>query len=687
MVIGFSFPICPAGIVRVNRVPWALTPAIVCVPRSSCFRLLSVVSRCFQRSILPLIASFIAPFISPNRFPICSAVFVSGCRMKFVFATGSLMNTNDFGCPDVASGPIAGSVTSLRKRPWLSRKRFVWVFREMRLPSASVCVVSETATALNGAPVTTFPPCIPSNPSSSMRSPMGPAIQPTPASPCIISACGGGGGGASCAPANPALNPSAPQRIKLMPNVRFIIPSPLLSRTVANSLSRRFPQRPLSAARSMPQTKLVALAIPSEPPVLFFSKTPLFPSLRPSPRRGSRGFLIVPALLRQPHRLRQSVISNEQIHLYPFAGALFIYGQTQRAQRAALHAHTQNRRLIGIRRQDSRQQSEIVHFVVRQKRFRFHSLRRVRPLSSACTLTLHWRLMVFHATAIIRRKIACTWRRQVHRCFFLLALPPISPAHRADQNRCCGQRPGRNHGRSPHLQCAMLRAELLAQPHLHAGRGLGRGGVLGEGPQLNASRLPGIPQGCAVRTRAHMLPGCRALDFAERSIALRVQSNRFKFFTRHFVLSARCIASFIPPRWRAAADPAASRAWPSAEPARDATASESSRWGSRPFSRPPRNSSLPVRTEPRLRETPRANPAPRSSLARSARAFPPTSPAWTYPARQFALRFRFRSSPQAILPAASVPGVSSPGFALCHRGMPRGFRAWRRISLAHASRS
>src|SRR6266566_1594718 len=685
MVIGFSFPIWPAGIVRVNRVPCALAPAIVCVPKSSCFRLLSVISRCFQCSILPLIASFIAPFISPNRFPIGSAVFVSGCRMKFVFATGSLMNTNDFGSPEVARGPIAGSVTSLRKRPWLSRKRFVWVFREMRLPSASVCVVSETATALNGAPVTTFPPCIPSNPSSSMRSPMGPAIQPTPASPCIISACGGGGGGASCAPANPALNPSAPQRIKLMPNVRFIIPSPLLSRTVANSLSRRFPQRPLSAARSMPQTKLVALAIPSEPRVLFFSRTPLFPSLRPSPRRGSRGFLIVPALLRQPHRLRQSVISNEQIHLYPFAGAFFIYGQTQRAQRAALHAHTQNRSLIGIRRQNSRKQREIVHFVVRQKCFRFHSFRRVRPLSSACTL--HWCLMVLHPTAVIRRKMACTGRCQMHRCFFLLALPPISPAHRADQNRCRGQRPGRNYGRAPHLQRAMLRAELLAQPHLHAGRGLGRGGVLGEGPQLNASRLPGIPQGCAARTRAHMLPRRRALDFAERSIPLCVQSNRFKFFARHFALPSRCITSFTAPRSRALADPAASRAWPSAAPARDATASESSRWDSRPSSRPPRNSSLPARTKPPLRETLRANPAPRSSPARSARAFPPTSPAWTDPARQSALRFRFRSSPQAILPAASVPGVSSPGFALFHKGMPRGFRARRRISLAHASRS
>ena len=53
-------------------------------------------------------------------------------------------------------------------------------------------------------------------------------------------------------------------------------------------------------------------------------------------------------LLRQPHGLRQSVIANEQIHLNPFAGSLFVNWQAQRAQRAALHAHAQNRGVIGI---------------------------------------------------------------------------------------------------------------------------------------------------------------------------------------------------------------------------------------------------------------------------------------------------------------------------------------------------
>src|SRR6266849_6429371 len=105
MMIGFSFPICPTGIVWVMRVPCALTPAIVCVPRSSFFKLPFAISCCCRDSILPLSASFDGPFIPPNGPPICSAVFVSACRMKLVPATGSLMNTNDFGVPEAASGP------------------------------------------------------------------------------------------------------------------------------------------------------------------------------------------------------------------------------------------------------------------------------------------------------------------------------------------------------------------------------------------------------------------------------------------------------------------------------------------------------------------------------------------------------------------------------------------------------
>ncbi|PYU12800.1 MAG: hypothetical protein DMG37_12410 [Acidobacteria bacterium] len=130
MVIAFSFPICPAGIVFVTRVPCAVTPPMVCVPRSSLFKLAPAFSPCWN-SFLSLIAWFMGPFILAKDFSIFSAVLWSGCNMKVTRATGSLMTTNDFGCSEVARGPNPVSVISLRMRPWLSRKTLVCVFRVM----------------------------------------------------------------------------------------------------------------------------------------------------------------------------------------------------------------------------------------------------------------------------------------------------------------------------------------------------------------------------------------------------------------------------------------------------------------------------------------------------------------------------------------------------------------------------
>src|SRR5437879_7847203 len=244
--------------------------------------------------------------------------------MKFAFATGSLIMTNDFDCPDVARGPIAGSVTSLRKRPWLSRKRFVWVLREMRFPSPRVCVVSETAVALNGAPVTTFPPCIPSKPSNSMRSPIGPANIPSPGPPGICASGGNGGGGAPCASNDPAAPASIPARSRFTHTLRFIISSPLLSRTVANSSPTQSRPAPSSTARSMLRPAPPAPSALVHPPASTFPKRPLLPSVYSSPERSKIAPALHECLSRQPHRLRQSIITDEQIHLNPFAGALFV---------------------------------------------------------------------------------------------------------------------------------------------------------------------------------------------------------------------------------------------------------------------------------------------------------------------------------------------------------------------------
>src|SRR4029077_11144980 len=173
----------------------------------------------------------------------------------------------------------------------------------------SVCFVSETATALNGAPVTTFPPCIPANPSNSTRMAAGPnATLPSGLASIIIASGGGGGrGGGSCARTLPAFKISIPPRTKPMHSLRFIVRSPLLSRAAANSLPRQ----------------------------ISFSR-----------------------LFDKFHSLRQPIISDQQIHQDHIPGALFIYRQAKSSQSAPLHAYTDNCGIVGSRRKFIRQQSK-----------------------------------------------------------------------------------------------------------------------------------------------------------------------------------------------------------------------------------------------------------------------------------------------------------------------------------------
>src|SRR6202158_914548 len=309
-----------------------------------------------------------------------------------------------------------------------------------------------------------------------------------------------------------------------------------------------------------------------------------------------------PSLSRQPHRLRQPVISHEKIHLDPFAGTLFIHRQTKCTQRAALHAHPQDLGIAGIRRQSSRQQREIAHFVVRHQRSRFRGIR-----IPNCRRTLHRRLMAGPGVRVDGRSFRRgQWRFQMVRRFFRPAVPPVSPAHCGGQHGRSGQRPRGSYGDAPRFQRDMLRAELLAQTHFHARGRLCHDGIFRKRAQLNPSRPPGILQRGAPRTRAGVLASGHALNFAQRSVALRVQSNRFKFFARHLFLSFHCTKSFIAPRSRDEARRETFPAWPSAKRVRDAAANESSQSGIRPFAPLPRNSFLPVRTTPRPRETPRS---------------------------------------------------------------------------------
>src|SRR5882724_10342633 len=270
------------------------------------------------------------------------------------------------------------------------------------------------------------------------------------------------------------------------------------------------------------------------------------------------------------------------------------------------------------------------------------------------------------------------------RGFVLLALPPITPTYRADQQRRRGQGPRRHHRHAPCFCRAVLHSEFLPQTHLNASGSLRRSSCLREGLQLHASRLPGILQRCAPRAHARVLTSCGALPFTQRSVALGVQSNGFKFLALHFALP---FLFFIAPRSRAAERRAASRVSPAARRARGAAAIESFRSGIRRPAPLPRSSVLPARTAPPLREIPPATPAPRRELAPSVRAFPPKLLESSHPAKQFPRRSHPRFFAPKKLPAAIARDVSSRGFALSHKEILRAFRGSRRISSGRASKS
>src|SRR5438132_342827 len=400
-------------------------------------------------------------------------------------------------------------------------------------------------------------------------------------------------------------------------------------------------------------------------------------------------------LSRQSHRLRQSIIPNEQIHLDPFIGSLFIDWQAQRTERAALHTHAQNGGVIGIHGKRSRQKREAGQFIVGHKRLGTGSPRRILRRHSIRNLRSVF--MIRSGTGITFRRLFCSRRGlQMLRSHFLPAVEPIAPSHDSGEDSRGGQRPRRHHGGAPNLECYVLRAKLLAQTHLHARRRFSHRRIFRERPQINSCRLPRLLQCGASRALIRVLTRSHALHFAQGGVALRVHSNQFKFFAVHLThpLLIEAIkrqpnlkAPFIAPRSRDAARRETSPAWPSAKLARDATANESSRSGIRPFARLPRNSFLLARTAPRLRETPAANPAQRPAPAAYVRAFPPKLRAWTHLAKQFRCPCRLRFSLPAEFAAPHVPSVSARGCAPLHTGRLRALPARRRTFSDRASES
>src|SRR4029077_9671915 len=73
------------------------------------------------------------------------------------------------------------------------------------------------------------------------------------------------------------------------------------------------------------------------------------------PSRGELVTATISCLAHQPHCLRQTIITHQQVHLDPFRGAFLVHREAQGHQRSALHAHSQNGGLVGFGTQASRQ--------------------------------------------------------------------------------------------------------------------------------------------------------------------------------------------------------------------------------------------------------------------------------------------------------------------------------------------
>src|SRR5690242_1319672 len=304
---------------------------MVCVPRSSFWTSASDAEFIFLNHF--------ASFCGLNfhfAFGSSRAVLRSPSKRKDLPATGSWMTTRDFACPVAAKRPIARNVTSLRKRPWLSRYKLVCVFRVILLPSERVCVLSETAVAVNGEPVTTFPPCTPPNPSSSILSPKnGPAPGSPASGPCPRAMYFGVGSGlTSCAAAGSEKS------------------------TIALATPRYVSHRDVISI-------LKGLIDSSSP----FSS--LLTNFLPRACRLDR-------ILMQAYRFRDAVFPDQQVHLNPVGNPILIHRQAERAQRPTLHSHLHHRSVFRLLRDASRQQRERTAVVVRQQNILRRGIRRCR---------------------------------------------------------------------------------------------------------------------------------------------------------------------------------------------------------------------------------------------------------------------------------------------------------------------
>src|SRR5580704_5468364 len=369
----------------------------------------------------------------------------------------------------------------------------------MDVPSGRVCVVSVEAVAENGAPLTAFPPCKPSNPISSTWSPNGPGPPGPPGPPCIMTS---GAGGASCARVVPTPSNNAAASAVQAKHLRFI--------SVLLFSPERFQRNFLC-----------------EPPNPWRTTSP---QLR---RSVLRPYKIAPLLrLRQANGLRLSVLTDEQVNLNPFVGALFVDGQAEVTEGAALHANTHDGTVARFLSHAAGKQREILGIVGGNEGCFVSGLGRV---------IVDCRVANCDPSGICRGgnvcvvlSLRCTLEDDV-----FAGDVPVPPAHTNEQQRRGGENPGRSKSETPNPQCTVAREEFLTKAHFDSKRRAGIGGHITESLKLDLSLAPGLLQSGATRAAIGVIDRGGTFDGVDTiwGFAIEIQTNGFKLFAVHVATS------------------------------------------------------------------------------------------------------------------------------------------------------
>src|SRR6266566_1453949 len=151
MVIGFSFPICPAGMVRVKRVPWAVTPAMVCVPRSSSCRFPLAISCCAREQQEIANGNLQEEDLGTQTI---AGVTAQGTRLTRTIPAGQIGNEKPITIVHERwySNNLQTVVMSKRSDPWSGETTYTLTNINRTEPDASLFTVPSDYTVTQGHP-------------------------------------------------------------------------------------------------------------------------------------------------------------------------------------------------------------------------------------------------------------------------------------------------------------------------------------------------------------------------------------------------------------------------------------------------------------------------------------------------------------------------------------------------------